>query len=248
VVVGAALPYCGLPPVPGTLISRFNLDPVLIGALLALGAVHLRLTARALRPVAAAGWLVTAAALLSPLCALSVALFAARIAQHMVLVLCAAPLLALSLPAPPHRGGRLRLWGAALAFLLALWFWHMPRPYDATFSSTLAYWAMHVTVFGSALGLWRELLHGGAELSLDAMAAGTASSMQMGLLGAVLTCAQHPLFFAHLTSTQAWGLAPLMDQQLGGVLMWVPGIALFLWVALRALDRLRRTLDAPPAT
>jgi putative membrane protein len=67
--------------------------------------------------------------------------------------------------------------------------------------------------------------------------------MQMGFLGAVLTVAGRPLFFWHLTTTQPWGVSPLEDQQLGGVVMWVPGIALFLWAALRTLDRLRIALE-----
>ncbi len=46
------------------------------------------------------------------------------------------------------------------------------------------------------------------------------------------------MFLRHLTTTQVWGLSPLRDQQLGGTLMWVPGIVLFLFAALRSLSRL----------
>ncbi len=67
--------------------------------------------------------------------------------------------------------------------------------------------------------------------------------MQMGLLGAVLTFAGHPLFLQHLTTAQVWGLSPLRDQQLGGTLMWVPGIVLFLFAALRSLSRLWTALN-----
>jgi putative membrane protein len=174
---------------------------------------------------------------------LSVALFAARITQHMILILIAAPLIGLALPAGTPQRARLRLWGSSASFLVALWFWHMPAPYDATFTSTSYYWLMHVTLFGSAILLWRELLHHRNTLLFDVLGAGVLTSMQMGLLGAVLTMAGRPLFFWHLTTTQAWGLSPLQDQQLGGVLMWVPGIALFLWSALRALGRLHLTLE-----
>jgi putative membrane protein len=65
----------------------------------------------------------------------------------------------------------------------------------------------------------------------------------MGLLGAVLTFASHPLFLSHLTTTQVWGLAPLRDQQLGGIVMWVPGIGLFLFAAIRSLSRLWTSLS-----
>jgi putative membrane protein len=72
--------------------------------------------------------------------------------------------------------------------------------------------------------------------------------MQMGLLGAVLTFAAHPMFLSHLSTTWAWGIEPLRDQQLGGVFMWVPGIILFLWAALRSLGRAWTNLEsAKPA-
>ncbi len=240
----APLPYCGSPPLPGELLSRFNLDPVLIAALLLLALLHLasRRLARQ-RIYAACGWLIASGALITPLCALSVALFSARVAQHMLLILVAAPLLALALPPGGARFARARLWGASGLFLIALWFWHMPRPYDATFESTALYWAMHVTLSGSAVLLWREILQNRSEQAMEAVAAGALSSMQMGLLGAVLAMAGRPLFFWHLTTTQVWGLTPLEDQQLGGVFMWVPGILLFLWAALRTLERLRSSLE-----
>jgi len=245
----AQLPYCGIAPLPGTLLTRFNLDPVLIGALLLIAGAHL-FAVRGARPRAwaFAGWCVAACALISPLCALSVALFSARVAQHMLLILVAAPLIALGLPPAGARRGRARLWGSAAAFFAALWYWHMPGPYDATFTSTPVYWCMHVTLSGSALLLWHELLHATGEHTVAALSAGILTSIQMGLLGAILTLATRPLFFWHLTSTQAWGLTPLQDQQLGGVFMWVPGIALFLWAALRSLVRLRTALEGARAS
>jgi putative membrane protein len=242
--VAQTLPYCGAAPLPGELLVRFNLDPLLLTALVALLLLHVwRGRSHQQRLYALSGWLVAAAALVSPLCALSVALFSARVAQHMILILVAAPLLALALPITSPRPAPWRLWAAAGAFLLALWFWHMPVPYDATFASTIIYWTMHVTLSGSALMLWRELLQRAVTRAPDVLAAGIVSSMQMGLLGAVLTFAGRPLFFWHLATTQVWGLTPLQDQQLGGVFMWVPGIALFLWAALRAISRLRSSLE-----
>jgi putative membrane protein len=237
------LPYCGAAPLPGTLLERFNLDPALIFALLLLATIHLAsLHQRRQRLHAAAGWAIAALALTSPLCALSVALFSARIAQHMILALVAAPLVALALPRSTHRRDCWDLWASAAAFFVALWFWHMPAPYDATFSSSVVYWSMHITLFGSAILLWRELLHVRPEHTVDALAAGAFTSMQMGLLGAVLALAGRPLFFWHLSTTSVWSLTPLQDQQLGGVFMWVPGILLFLWAAIRALDKLRGAL------
>jgi putative membrane protein len=242
------IPYCGTPPLPSDILGRFNLDPVLIGVLLVLAGFHVRAVRRsAVAGYVAGGWLIAAAALISPLCALSVSLFSARIGQHMILILIAAPLIALGLPQRESHRGRWRSWMAAGAFFALLWFWHMPLPYEATFTSTPVYWSMHVTLFGSAILLWREILHS-SEHSFGALAVGVLSSMQMGLLGAILTLAEYPLFAPHLLTTQAWGFTPLEDQQLGGALMWVPGIVLFLWTTLRSLQRLwGRVSKARPA-
>lgn len=243
----AQLPYCGAAPVPGELLTRFNLDPVLIAALLVLGAYHFTRLARTplARVCAVAGWGVASAAFISPLCALSVSLFSARVGQHMILLLAAAPLIAYAWPMKAGaQSGAWALWSSTGAFFVALWFWHMPAPYDATFASTPVYWSMHITLFGTGILLWREVLHHRPERTADVLAAGALTSMQMALLGAVLTFAGHPLFFWHLLSmTSLWGLTPLQDQQLGGVFMWVPGMLLFLWAALRSLGRLWNALE-----
>jgi putative membrane protein len=245
----AHLPYCGAPPHPGELLTRFNLDPRLILALALLTCIHACLArSPRKRNYAMGGWLVAAAAFVSPLCALSVSLFSARIAQHMVLVLIAAPLIALGWPRPARGSRGWPLWVASAGFFVALWFWHMPRPYDATFESSFIYWSMHVTLFGSSILLWRELLQHERAHTSEVLAAALLSSMQMGLLGAVLTFATRPLFFWHLTTTGVWGYTPLQDQQLGGVIMWVPGVVLFLWVSIRSLRRLWMAFDEATPT
>lgn len=238
------LPYCGAAPNPGDLLERFNLDPVLIGMLMVGCACQwIALRRGQDRYYALGGWLVAAAAFLSPLCALSVSLFSARVAQHMVLILAAAPLIAMGW----GRRGRPRtawgLWASTALFFLALWLWHMPAPYAATFESVGIYWAMHLTLFGSAVCLWRELLHHPGDRTLSVLAAGTLTFVHMGLLGAILAFAGHAMFKWHFSTTQIWGFTPLQDQQLGGVFMWVPGTALFLWTAIRSVARLWTTIE-----
>jgi putative membrane protein len=241
--MAAQLPYCGIPPLPGTLLERFNLDPRLITALLVLALLHVISVRGLLRArAAAAGWSIVAVALLSPLCALSVALFSARVAQHMILLLCAAPLFAASLPEIPALWARRYVWFSSLAFFVTLWFWHMPRPYEATFTSTPLYWLMHCTLFVCSVALWRSLLRSPREAGVNVLLGGAVTALQMGLLGAILTTASRPLYFPHLASTQLWGMTPLQDQALGGVFMWVPGILLFLGAALYALERARTLL------
>ncbi|HEY0747719.1 MAG TPA: cytochrome c oxidase assembly protein [Steroidobacteraceae bacterium] len=239
------LPYCGTAPVPGELLMRFNLDPPLITALLVLTGMQVwaaRGLATGRQLSGLTGWVIASAAFVSPLCALSVALFAGRIAQHMILVLVAAPLIAAGLPARAPRAVW-PLWSSALVFFIALWFWHMPSPYDATFHSVAVYWCMHLSLFGSAIGFWYTLMHQPRAHVVQGLAAATLTSIQMGLLGAFLSLADHALFRWHFATTWAWHLTPLEDQQLGGVLMWVPGISIFLWVAVRSLARLWATLE-----
>lgn len=235
-----SLPCCGMAPIPGALIDRFNLDPILIGALLSACALQsIALEKHPSRYYVFGGWLVAAGAFLSPLCALSVSSFSARVAQHMILILVAAPLIALGLPRFHRSMSAWPLWSATASFLVFLWAWHMPVPYAATFASVSVYWGMHLTLFGSAIWLWRELLQHSTDQTGAALAAGAVTFVHMGLLGAVLTFANHPMFKWHFASTQAWGFSPLQDQQLGGVFMWVPGTALFIWVALRSVERTR---------
>jgi len=63
----------------------------------------------------------------------------------------------------------------------------------------------------------------------------------MGLLGALLVFAPRPLYWVHFESTAAWGLTPLADQQLAGLLMWVPAMLPYLAVGLQlAWTGLRR--------
>jgi putative membrane protein len=238
------LPYCGGAPIPGALIDRFNLDPIVIGTLLLACALQcIALGRNPGRYCVLGGWLIAATAFLSPLCALSVSLFSARVAQHMILILVAAPLIALGLPRIHRSTSALPLWSATIAFLTFLWTWHMPVPYAATFASVPVYWAMHLTLFGSAIWLWRELLQHSIDQTGAALAAGAVTFVQMGLLGAVLTFADHPMFRWNLGSTQAWGFSPLQDQELGGIFMWVPGSALILWVAMRSVLRLWNSIE-----
>jgi putative membrane protein len=248
ITVFPQIPYCGAVPLPGTLFDRFNLDPKLILVLIAVAGCQWWMAAESSRrKYGLAGWLLASVAFLSPLCALSVALFSARVAQHMILVLIAAPLIALGLPRS-RAATSWPLWLATVIFSLALWFWHMPAPYEATFVSIRIYWSMHVTLFGSAVYLWRELLEHPRERTVGVLAAGAVTFVQMGLLGAVFAFADHAMFAWHLTTTQVWGFSPLADQQLGGVFMWVPGTALFLWAAIRSLARLWRSMEkARPA-
>jgi len=252
-------PYCGAPPDPASLLSRWNLDPILMAVLMVVVVFYaLRTEQGPWRRATVApwrracfygGWTLGAAAVISPLCALSVSLFSARIGQHMVLEMIVAPLIALGRPSALLAGRREPSHGrpmashahgalaASGAFAVALWFWHAPGPYTATFESDAVYWLMHLTAFGTALWLWTALLDSTRDRLGDFLAAALATTLQMGFLGAVITFAADPIYRVHWLTTAPWGLTPLQDQQLGGVIMWIPAGAVLL-VAIVAVTAL----------
>ena len=216
------LPYCGSPPVPGGL--HWNLDPVLIVVLIAAAGIYaacyrLRKIEIGNRWLLAcgAGFAVLVAALISPLCNLSIALFTARAGQHVLMLLIAAPLLVLGLPR--GRVGPFEAFTGPLAFAVMLWFWHLPAFYDATLQNNVVYWAMHLTLFGAAISLWRVLLDDSGVNVFASLFTG----VQMCALGALLTLSPRPWFSVHALTTWQWGLSQSADQQLGGVIMWVVG-------------------------
>jgi putative membrane protein len=219
--VAGFIPYCGSPPVPGLL--QWNFDPVIIAALLVMTVTHLQFGARGLgknRLICAFGWLILSLAFISPLCNLSVALFSARVTQHMIIALVAAPLIASRAAfAPTKRQHSAGAWMAAATFAAVFWIWHSPAFYDETLHSNVVYWLMHGTTVAAALALWAAIFNSSAALAFLVL---FATGAQMSLLGALLTFATVPLYSVHEFTTGAWGLSWLQDQQLGGLVMWVP--------------------------
>ncbi|HEV7352244.1 MAG TPA: cytochrome c oxidase assembly protein [Brevundimonas sp.] len=208
-----AIAYCGPPPAPTEIATSFNADPTAMIALAVLGVLMRR------RPAGLAATAVLIVAFVSPLCALSSALFAARSAHHLLIVAVAAPLLAAALP--NWRAGPAWPWLLSSGAVLALW--HLPGAYDAALSSVPVYWAMQLALLGSASGLWRSLHDPRQTLPLRALIIVLAFA-QMGLVGALLTLAPAPLYAAHASAPLAWGLTPLDDQRLGGLIMWVAAV------------------------
>jgi putative membrane protein len=210
-------------------------------------------------------------ALISPVDAVGSALFAVHMVQHLLLIMIAAPLLVLgdaltaTLWALPLRWRRRvgsgwrrartvrALWSVLRAapvawalHVVALWIWHAPPFYEAALRNEAVHVLEHATFFLTALLFWWVLLvpHGrpmgtGARV-LYLFTAG----LQSTILGAMITFARHPWYPAHFGTTQAWGLTPLEDQQLAGLLMWIPAGLVYL-VALLPLLGSALTADAP---
>jgi putative membrane protein len=209
----------------------------------------------------AGGWLALFVALVSPLHAWGSVLFSAHMSQHEILMLVAAPLLVLSrplvaflwaFPVSWSRGigniGKLapvsRTWRiltiplvAWLVHAVALWIWHVPVLFEAVLHNEWVHTAQHLSFLLSALLFWWALIHG----PQGAMGYGAAvlylftTSIHSGVLGALLTVAGTAWYPSYAGLTSSWGLTPLEDQQLGGLIMWIPagvvyivaGLALF---------------------
>ncbi len=247
------VPYCGEAPGPEIWLSRWNLDPVL-GAILLLLAMALwrvsvrhDVTPRQMLSLRCA-WALTVVLYVSPLCALSSAFFTVRVIHHIVLVLVMAPLLVFGLE-PWIRRLPTSLWSATAIAAVIFWTWHAPAPYAAALSSDLIYALMQFTLLASATGFWMAVRRSGPTAAMGAI---LVTTVLMGLLGALITFAARPLYAPHFASTLGWGISPLEDQQLAGIIMWAPGsiayLAVAIWIGWRWLDAERaRGLRADPA-
>jgi putative membrane protein len=218
--------YCGPAAIPADFWTRWNFDPLLLAALAGVAfTIALGKSANA-----RAGWGALALMVLvfvSPLCALASALFSARVLHHVLLVAAAAPLFALAFPM--RRIGSPPLAMLVAANAIVLWLWHAPAIYDWGLSSVPTYWLMQASLLGSAWLLWRVILAPTAEPGPSLVALAVTIG-QMVLLGALIVFAPRPLYLVHIASTWPWGLSPLSDQQLAGLLMWVPAMLPYLGV------------------
>lgn len=233
----AAIPYCGPAPDPGAIHAAWNLDPFLLAGL---AAAAWLLRAKPVRTHIGLGML--AIAYVSPLCALSAGLFSARSAHHLLVVFGAAPLLAEIL-----RQRCIPLWAAFLLHVAVFWIWHLPAAYAWALSSDAAYWLGQAALLGTSMLLWNSLFRRDVSAPV-AFFVLVAMVMQMGLLGAIITFAPQALYVPHFLTTQQYGLSPLDDQQLAGLIMWTGSLPLSVaagWAVLaRLFSRLHRQAAA----
>src|SRR5437773_2021960 len=196
----------------------------------------------------AAGWIALVVALLSPVAAISEVLFSVHMTQHEILILVAAPLLVLGRPIVPFLwalspGWRLRLgawsrnryWSAAWKALtgpllvwllhgLALWVWHLPALYQAALRSAAIHAIEHICLLVTACLLWWALIHGRYGRAGYGVAAVFvfATAVHSEALGALLTFAPRVWYPLYAMRSSAAGLDALEDQQLAGLIMWIP--------------------------
>jgi cytochrome c oxidase assembly factor CtaG len=203
------------------------------------------------------GWGILAAALVSPLHYWGEMLFAAHMTQHELLMVGAAPLLILSrplipmlwaLPGPQRRGigrvvkktGLLSAWRAVSrplpAWLLhaaALWLWHTPVLFQAAIRNNTMHALQHISFLGSALLFWWSLLYSRKRTAYgQSVLYVFTTAVHSSILGALLTFAHSPWYPAYRFTAGFAGLTPLEDQQIGGLIMWVPAGVVYLGAGL----------------
>ena len=226
-----------------------------------------------------AGFLALVVALVSPLDPLGEALLTAHMIQHLLLLVVAAPLLTSGLPAiagiwslPAGRRQAAGRWWKrsrfirpSLEFFLrpsVAWLvatgtvitWHLPVLYEAALASPAVHAAEHLCFLASGAGFWWVVLQPSGHRRLGFGAAipyVVSAGLVHAVLGALLTLSTAPWYPTQSTAAALWGLSPLGDQQLAGIVMWVPGGLVHLCAAamlfLRWLGPERRPTRKEPS-
>ncbi len=210
-------------------------------------------------------------AFVSPLDALSDVLFSAHMTQHLILIMIAAPLLILSdLPlavvwALPRRWAQSlghglnraaplsRLWhlltspvSAWLLFAIPFWAWHASVLYEAALRNETVHSLEHLGFLLTSMLFWWVLFR---RTTADHIHYGMAvaylftTMLQSTILGALMTFTSLPWYPYYARLTAAWGITPLADQQLAGLIMWMPGNLVFTLLTIGYFAAWLRSLE-----
>jgi putative membrane protein len=167
--------------------------------------------------------------------------------QHLLLSLAFPPLFLYGLPAEAARRvlrpGWLRALGArlvrpvpaAVVFTAPMVVWHLPRFYEAALRDHGLHIAQHLVFLATAVVMWWPVLSPVPELPRASYPAQLLYlfllGIPMSIVGAFITLVDGPLYPFYAEAPRVWGLTPLQDQQIGGLVMWVPGGLVF-WAAM----------------
>jgi putative membrane protein len=212
----------------------------------------------------AGGMLLLAVALLSPLCRLAATLAWAHMIQHILIVAIIPPMLIMGQPlmtvqeglqawwcATPHPKATLtRSWLdrpalASVLYAAAIWLSHAPTIYEAALIDPTVHLLLLGFQLSAGLLFWRIMIRcvtspapGRDGRAGPALLMAFSTFMPTNLLGALLTFASVPWFSIYGLRPQIWGISALEDQQLAGVIMWVPMSAIFLAAGLTVMAQL----------
>jgi putative membrane protein len=117
-----------------------------------------------------------------------------------------------------------------ILFTLAMWLWHAPSLYEAALREETIHTLEHLTFLITAMLFWWILFkHNRPDHVHYAMTIPFLflTILQTGILGALMTFTSRAWYPFYAASVTDWGLTPLQDQQLAGLIMWMPGGAVF---------------------
>jgi putative membrane protein len=204
-----------------------------------------------------AGWLTLLGALVSPLHWLGEHLFTFHMIEHEILMAVSAPLLVLASPigiwlwSLPRtyrfkvgrflrrpllvgcwqwmRNGR----NATLVHGVAIWAWHAPILFDAAVTNIVLHRLQHLSFLLTAIVFWWSVLrNNNAGLAAWHL---FVTMLHTSVLGALMALAPRVLYQAQTATAADWRLTPLEDQQLAGIIMWVPAGTIYAGAALAML-------------
>lgn len=204
-----------------------------------------------------------ALALMSPLHTYGTHIFTAHMVEHEILMVIAVPLMVAAQPGPillwgmppalkeftvrliqnksmqRFWGGATELWSATVLHAVVLWLWHLPNLFQAAVKSEAMHILQHLSFVLSALLFWfavmdRDRRH--YEQGLAALAL-FFTSLQAGLLGAILTFSSRLWYPNAPDPFPISGLTRYEDQSLAGLIMWVPACTIYVIAALILLAR-----------
>jgi cytochrome c oxidase assembly factor CtaG len=194
-------------------------------------------------------------ALMSPLAALAEGyLFSAHMLQHILLVLVAPALALMALPASARLPARAaRLLNPAVCWVCgvgAMWVWHVPALCDAAASSHSVSAVQTLTLLALGTAFWWQLLAPREEQRIAPLRGVVylfAACAACTVLGIILTFSPVTVCRAYLNPVDrlgiepmiagTWGMTPMRDQQIGGLIMWVPMCLVYLCAIFGQLAR-----------
>ena len=173
-------------------------------------------------------------------------LFSAHMVQHLALTLVFPPLLLYGTPAWVVRPLLGSAWvlrvarratrplAAGALFSAPITLWHVSQFYEAALEHHPLHIVQHLVFMATAVIMWWPILSPVPELPRASYPTQLiylfALGLPMSLAGALITLSERVLYPFYAAAPRVWGLTPLADQQLGGLLMWVVG-TIYLWVA-----------------
>jgi cytochrome c oxidase assembly factor CtaG len=201
-----------------------------------------------------AGWITLTGALVSPLHWLGEHLFTFHMIEHEIVMAVSAPLLVAGRPIGTmlwslprslrvtagrflRRSSIVTVWdhlsaggNATVLHGVAIWAWHVPGLFDAAVTNVAVHRLQHLSFLLTAMLFWWSVFYrskpGVATWHLF------VTMMHTGILGALMTLAPKVLYQAQTAAAAAWGLTPLQDQQLAGLIMWVPAGTVYAGAAM----------------